>query len=428
MSLLNIPSTVDDPNYRYKMPRVKAKVEGRGNGIRTNITNMADVSRSLKRQPEYVTKFCGYELGSQSKYEDAEGKAIVNGAHQERDLQPIIDKFIDKFVLCPHCHLPEVDLVVKSKVKCKCNACGFSGDMDNTHKLATYIVKNPPSSGDSTMGKVSKKDKSARHEEKEKKSKKGDDDSSRGSEDAEKEKKEKKEDKEKKEKKPHKHHHKTKHGSDDGKEARKKDKEVDTDDEGVLQKEKLSFDSEEVEQLHDRLVAFIKKSPQLSPSDLFMELRLLQVSQEFDSYIRVYLSFTTLCCQQELTPAIVKQKVNFLKAIFDKSVTGLHICAGLEQSVERKSPSSWPNFGHVLAELYQADLLEEDAILSYFSQESLNGASYVHVKAVDSSQTFLKWLQAAETESSDEDSEDDSNDGKSSIARTDSHESAKPEK
>lgn len=53
MSMLSIPSyKTDDPNYRYKMPRLIAKVEGRGNGIRTNIVNMGDIARALKRPPD----------------------------------------------------------------------------------------------------------------------------------------------------------------------------------------------------------------------------------------------------------------------------------------------------------------------------------------------------------------------------------------
>eukprot|EP01071_Lankesteria_metandrocarpae_P001190 Lankesteria_metandrocarpae@DN1356_c0_g1_i1.p1 len=152
MSMLNIPSSNSDPNYRYKMPRLFSKVEGRGNGVKTNIMNMADIARSLKRPPEYPTKFCGTELGAQSKYEIGEGKAIVNGAHETKDLQVLIDKFVDKYVLCPGCALPEIDIVVKKgMVCCHCNACGHNGDLDNAHKLASFISRNPPK-GDSTMG------------------------------------------------------------------------------------------------------------------------------------------------------------------------------------------------------------------------------------------------------------------------------------
>ena len=48
------------------MPRVQAKVEGKGNGIKTVLVNMVDVARSLARPPTYVTKFFGCELGAQT--------------------------------------------------------------------------------------------------------------------------------------------------------------------------------------------------------------------------------------------------------------------------------------------------------------------------------------------------------------------------
>lgn len=47
------------------MPRVIGKVEGRGNGIKTVIFNVMDLSLALKRNPGEVCKFFGTELGAQ---------------------------------------------------------------------------------------------------------------------------------------------------------------------------------------------------------------------------------------------------------------------------------------------------------------------------------------------------------------------------
>ena len=47
---------VDDPSYRYKMPCVTTKIEGRGNGIKTVLTNVVEVAASLNRDPHVSAK------------------------------------------------------------------------------------------------------------------------------------------------------------------------------------------------------------------------------------------------------------------------------------------------------------------------------------------------------------------------------------
>merc|ERR1712160_51706 len=107
---------------------------------------------------------------------------------------------------CPGCHLPEIDLQVKKDNICAtCKACGWRGDLDNMHKVASFIVKNPPDTGvgfdgegGGKKGKLSREEKQAMR-----KGKKEKDEEESGSEDSDapKEKKEKKDKKEKKEKK-----------------------------------------------------------------------------------------------------------------------------------------------------------------------------------------------------------------------------------
>jgi len=144
---LNVNRAVQDSFYRYKMPRLIAKVEGKGNGVKTVIPNMVDIARALGRPPTYCTKYFGCELGAQTQFDFKNERYIVNGAHDAAKLQDMLDGFIKKFVLCEKCDNPETVLKVfvkKQNIMASCKACGHYFQMDVRHRLATFIIKNPP--------------------------------------------------------------------------------------------------------------------------------------------------------------------------------------------------------------------------------------------------------------------------------------------
>jgi len=144
--VVNIRRDVDDKFYRYRMPVLLTKIEGKGNGIKTVIPNMADVSKALSRPPTYTTKFFGCELGAQTSSDEKNDRYIVNGAHESERLRELLDVFIDKFVLCGSCKNPETDLILTKTedIYRDCKACGQRSGIDMRHKLATFIIRNPP--------------------------------------------------------------------------------------------------------------------------------------------------------------------------------------------------------------------------------------------------------------------------------------------
>jgi len=156
MSNINIGRDNSDLSFRYKMPRLVTKVEGRGNGIKTVLVNVVDIAKALHVLPHYPTKYFGIELGAQSKFDKARDCGVVNGSHNAGDLAKLLDKFIATFVLCPTCKLPEIKMdVQKSKIKIDCAACGHNSILKTAHKLAIFILKNPP---DLLIGKTAKKE------------------------------------------------------------------------------------------------------------------------------------------------------------------------------------------------------------------------------------------------------------------------------
>ncbi|GAU32775.1 hypothetical protein TSUD_323440 [Trifolium subterraneum] len=147
MALQNIGAgNSDDAFYRYKMPRMITKIEGRGNGIKTNIVNMVDIAKALARPAAYTTKYFGCELGAQSKFDEKTGTSHVNGSHDTAKLAGLLENFIKKYVQCYGCGNPETEIIITKNqmIQMKCAACGFVSDVDMRDKLTTFIIKNPP--------------------------------------------------------------------------------------------------------------------------------------------------------------------------------------------------------------------------------------------------------------------------------------------
>ena len=143
---LNIPSTVKDPHYRYKMPKIQIATQGSGNGIKTNWINLPEVSNALKVPLLYPIKFIARELGSNT--ETKSNSYLINGSHDAEQMQKLLDKFIKKYVLCPKCHLPEIHGKVrvgkKNEIKSTCRSCGATCKLDSEHSFASYIRSEPP--------------------------------------------------------------------------------------------------------------------------------------------------------------------------------------------------------------------------------------------------------------------------------------------
>lgn len=99
-------------------------------------------------------------MGSQTTYNAETDRAIVNGHHTDAVLQQLIHKYIESFVLCPNCRLPETEYKIKSGVIFhKCAACGAKEMVDMTHKLCTYIIAQDKKAKADAKKEGKKKDK-----------------------------------------------------------------------------------------------------------------------------------------------------------------------------------------------------------------------------------------------------------------------------
>lgn len=457
MAMVNIPSTCDDPSYRYKMPRLVSKKEGRGNGSKTCIENMSDVARALRRPPQYTTKWFGAELGAQTTYTNKEGegeRAIVNGHHDTPIFQTMLDKFIDKYVLCENCKLPEIDMKVKKgNIMAKCAACGWAGDLDNNHKLAAFITKNPPDESghgvvnlavEDAKGMKSKEERRKEREEKRKKKENGEeeDDEDDDDEKPKKEKKErsgekkekkersgeKKEKKEKKERTPEEEEERRKRREEKEKSGEKKEKkersgdkkekkertskkqeepaikdEEDSDSGDDKKEDDAGFGSEIVQAVIGVMKEFIgSASGKVKPEDFFEELRMQQLAKLFDHKIRFYVALEALMPAGAMDAKMITEHKAVLQCVLSKvKILESDILWGFDAylSNNEKSVKSYPM---VLKVVYDEDWASEKAILKHYVEDD-GGDEPGFEAAKKSSAPFLKWLQEAEESDEDED-------------------------
>jgi translation initiation factor 5 len=78
---VNIPRTIADPHYRYKMPLIQVTEESRLNGVKTRIVNVDDVSAALRIPATVIIKYFCAETGTQNVKDN-----IIMGSHSENDL------------------------------------------------------------------------------------------------------------------------------------------------------------------------------------------------------------------------------------------------------------------------------------------------------------------------------------------------------
>ena len=148
---INIPSYINEASYRYQMPRMDLKQESRGNGIKTNIYNLEDVAKALRVPPDAIMRFICSEIGAAK-----DKNTVIKGNHTYETLITVLDKFIDKYLLCKRCKYPETKLQVTKQRQLigQCSACSTTNTLDSVHKAGAYLVKELPkfSAGDEGIG------------------------------------------------------------------------------------------------------------------------------------------------------------------------------------------------------------------------------------------------------------------------------------
>lgn len=399
MALVNVNRKNMDQFYRYKMPKLLAKVEGKGNGIKTVIVNMVDIAKALQRPPAYPTKYFGCELGAQTQIDLKNERYIVNGSHDADKLQEILDGFIEKFVLCPECENPETVLVVearKERIGQSCKACGYSGFIHMQHRLITFICKNPPNEAAATPSKKDKK------RDKRKGQQNGETSPT----------------------------HNPMQPGENGIEnpdfnkkpvaAADDDWSVDTSEEAVqlrmgnltsgVKGLALTDDAEKPQEERFKLFySFVKEKKESKTLEKSTK-EIVAEAERLDIKDKAVLALSEVLFDSNMLSQIPKFRILFLRFVHGNHKAQKYLLGAFELLVGQSFPDIlMPKAAHILKELYDRDLLEEEVILQWGEKVSKKYVSkevcsQIHVKVAP----FLKWLkEAEEEESSDEEEEDE---------------------
>ena len=105
---------------RFDVPEPEVRQEGNA----TVYENFQDTTKRLDRRDDHVVKFLQSELGT-SGHIDESGRARLTGEFSQRRVQEALDEYVDEFVLCSECGLPDTKLErEQGALILRCEACG----------------------------------------------------------------------------------------------------------------------------------------------------------------------------------------------------------------------------------------------------------------------------------------------------------------
>lgn len=378
-----------------------AKVEGKGNGIKTVIANMAEVAKALGRPPTYPTKYFGCELGAQTQFDFKNERFIVNGSHDASKLQDLLDGFIRKFVLCPECDNPETDLIVSLKrntISQGCKACGYHGVLESNHKLMTFILKNPPNSNPASQGSSLTEGKRSKRSKRNGESNGDQDDQNDSTLD---------------------NSIDNTGGSDDD----QTEWAVDVSEEAVRARMQdltdgaknmtISDDLEKSEKERmDILYNFVKiKRDAGLLENVQTQKELLGEAERLEIKTKSPLVLAELLFDQNILAQVKKYRTLFLRFTLNDKKAQRYLMGGLELIIAMHRDKLMNKVPGLLKVFYDMDILSEDCIVEWADKVSKKYvAKEVSQEIHDKAAPFIKWLKEAESEDSDNDDESEDDD------------------
>lgn len=105
---------------RFEVPDPNVRPEGNV----TVLENFQEILDRLDREESHVLKFLQDEVGTSAQI-DERGRARLTGEFSARRLSAVIEEYVETFVLCPECGLPDTKITREQGAELlQCEACG----------------------------------------------------------------------------------------------------------------------------------------------------------------------------------------------------------------------------------------------------------------------------------------------------------------
>ncbi|WP_410766616.1 translation initiation factor IF-2 subunit beta [Haloferax sp. DFSO60] len=97
--------------------------QGETDGAFTRLTNLGEIADALSRTPNHLHSAVQRALGTSGQLEG--DRARYSGSFSIRDFNEAIDDYVDEYVTCSECGLPDTRLTTEDGVDMlRCEACG----------------------------------------------------------------------------------------------------------------------------------------------------------------------------------------------------------------------------------------------------------------------------------------------------------------
>lgn len=110
---------VSSKHERLELPRLRHSVIG----MRTIIYNFKEIADALNRDPQHLLKYLTREMATAATMQ--ESRVIFQGKFSSETLGRLIQRYMENFVVCPVCKLPDTKIVKEKRLSFLiCEACG----------------------------------------------------------------------------------------------------------------------------------------------------------------------------------------------------------------------------------------------------------------------------------------------------------------